>query len=518
MPYKKDKFSIIQDNMADAIDIDDSAGRSVPINMNFTETGYLKKDTGFSLHGATEVTDQPHSLFNYKRKNGTEYFLRVKGTVLQQYNTGTGLWVNTSKTGLTAGARMGYVVYNNTLYCCNAVETAFSYDGTSFVDVAGMPKGNILEVFESRVYVSGVTAEPLSVYYSDAATPGTFNVASVFQPLGTDKVTNLKNYYGFMVVFKQKSIWKMTLVEVTAGVFVPKLELQSNNYGACGRMAVTWVENDLWFFTGREVRAFGFKDQQTGVLGINESVISEQIKETLLSVTTSNWDYVNVHYNNRRFYLAVSLNTNQPTLNDNLFVCHTLYKNSWTKYQSRDKSTCLEVYSIDNTVYSIKNVTPFVVIKWDDALLNDNGVAVTGTVTFKKVEDKDFNLFNIYRYLDLMFKNLSGRITVTIYQDKSDIRTSKSKLFYIGLPNEDELGSLGETGYGQNLVADSFGQEVLGSPFVKRRVSFLSKAQSLTISLSNSGLDETFTIAQFALYGSKEEKNTFSPDGIVSVR
>ena len=516
MPFKKEKISIVQDNMVEACDVDDSRGRSVPINMNFIETGYLSKDTGFSLYGATETT-KPHSMFNYERKDGTSYFIRVLGTYLQKYNTTTLLWENTTKT-VTADAQMGYVVYDNTLYCSNGVDTAFSWDGTTFTNIAAIPLGNILAIFEDRLYVAGVTAEPLSVYYSDIATPGTFPGANVFKPLGVDVITGLENYYGYLLVFKKKSIWKVSRVQDTAGTYYNKQELQSGKYGACSRKSIVWVENDIWFYTGKEVRAFGFKDQQTGVLGINSSVISESIKETLLTVSDSALPGVICHYNNRRFYLSISLSSTTPTVNDTMFVCHTLYNNTWTKYTERDKARCSGLYTINDVVYSIKNTTPYATLKWDDSLLDDNSTAITGTVTFKKVEDKDFNLFIIYRYLDLMFKSLSGRLTVTIYQDKNDVRTSQSKVFYIGQTLEDELGSLGETDFGESLVADSFGQTIVSSPFIKRRISFLSKAQSLTISLSNSGLSETFTIAQFALMGMKQEKNTFAPQGIVSIR
>lgn len=502
--------------MVDAIDVDDSRGRSVPINMNFIETGYLSKDTGYSLYGATETT-QPHSQFNFEKKDGTSYFIRVNGTKIQQYNTTTNLWVDTAKT-VTVDARMSYVVYNNILYCSNGVDTVFQYDGSSFTDQAGIPKGTIMEIFEDRLYVSGVTAEPLTVYYSNITTITTFTGTDLFQPLGVDVVTGLKNYYGALLVFKKKSIWKVTRVQDVSGTYYNKQELQSNRYGAINRNCIAWVENDIWFFTGKEVRAFGFKDQQTGVLGLNSSVLSEPIKETLLLIAETSYPYVTCQYNNRRFYLAVPTSTITTTVNDTIFVCHTLYKNSWTKYSSRDKAQCLELYPIGNTMYSIKNTTPYATLKWSDSALSDNGTAITGTVIFKKVEDKDFNLFNIYRYLDLMFKNLLGKISVTIYQDKSDIRSAQTKQFYIGLGTDDELATIGEVDYGENLVADGFGQSPVSSPFIKRRISFLSKAQSLTVALSNNEVAGTFTIAQFALSGTKQEKKTFAPGGIISIK
>jgi len=508
--------------MAEAIDIDDSKGRSVPINMNFIETGYLTKDTGFSPLGATETTEV-HSLYQFNKKNGTTYLIRAKGAKLQKFNTTTSLWEDTTKT-ITAGANFGYVVdsANDLLYACNTVDTGWKYDGTTFTDVAAMPKGNILEIFEGRMYLSGVTAEPRTVYYSKIGDYTNWTVSATeggaIKPLGVDKVTNLKNYYGFLVMFKEMSIWRTKQEwNTVTSLWDDKQELQSGTYGACSRGAVIWVENDLWFFTGKEVRAFGFKDQQTGVMGMNESVISEPIKETLKLIPDTNLPYVYTYYNNRRYYLAVSLSSNSA-INTTVFVCHTLYNNSWTKYTDRDKSKASEIYAINNVVYSIKNVTPFAVLKWEDDTLNDNGSAITSTVIFKKIEDKDFNLFNIYRYLDLMLKNLQGKIEITVYSDKSDIRSYKTKTFYVGLGTEDELTTVGEVDFGENLWADGFGQSPQSSPFIKRRISFLSKAQSLTIQLTNSGYDEAFTIVQFAVSGFKEEKKTFAPEAIISIK
>lgn len=594
MPYKKEKFIIVKEDLSKEIDVDDSQGRSVPINMNFIETGYLTKDTGTSLYGATE-TDLVHSLYNYKKKDGTEYFIRAKGNRLQKYVTGTwtdlnfevgtatvtiatpgvvsktahGLTTNDPvyftttgalPTGITAGttyyviatgltadafqfsttvggsavnttgsqsgvhtlsraftpeARFDFEVYENELYGCNAVETYFKFNGTTFTPYTSAPRGNILEIFEDSMFIAGSVSEPLTVYYSDTGDPTTFAGADILQPLGTDSITGLENYYSQMIIFKQNTIWKLTFVyDNVTSLYIPKLELQSGNYGACSKDAISWVENDIWFFTGREVRAIGYKDQQTGVLGVNTSVLSNDIKETLKTISVSNYPKVATFYNDRKFYLSVPLDINS---NDTIFVCHLLYKNVWTKYHDRIKANALDFVVIDNIIYSAKSITPYGVLKWDDTIYNDNSVAIDCEVFFDKIEDKDFNKFNIYRYLDLMFKNLQGRILVTIKEDANDLRTNKTKTFYIGQGLEDELGAIGETDVGEVLVADSFGQTIDSAPFLKNRISFLSKAQTLTIGLSNTNVDETFTICQYALMGYKQPRKMFKPSGIISV-
>jgi len=595
MPFKKESFVTVYDNLQKQIDIDDSRGRSVPVNMNFIENGYLTKDTGVSLFGATEVA-LFHSLYNYKKKNGTSYFIGATGTRLKVYNTTTLVWDNLGTigaatitiatpgvitytahglvlnsrvvfsttgalpTGIVAGtayfvisagltannfqisatkggaaidttgaqsgvhtisksfttdAEFGFVVYNDELYGCNAVEPMFKFTGTVFTDIAAAPVGNIMEIFEDRLFVSGVTAEPLSVYYSNVGVFTTWTGSDVLKPLGTDSVTGLVNYFGFLLIFKTESIWKLTFeYNQVVSLFVPKIELQSGNYGACSRKAISWVENDVWFFTGREVRSIGYKDQQIGVLGVNKSVISDDIKETLYTIDQTNYPQVCVFYYNRRFYLSIPLGS---TVNNTTFVCHLLYSNSWTKYKGRIKSKVNSYAQVDGVIYSTRSETPFGVLKWDNALLNDNGLAISSEVYFIKNEDKDFNKFIIYRYLDLMFKNLTAIVTVTLDEDANDLRTSKSKQFFVGSVLENDLNALAEIGVGEQLVGDAYGQTVESSPFLKKRVSFLSKSQTLTIGLSNAEVDQTFTVAQYALNGTKEPRKMFNPSAIVSV-
>lgn len=515
MSLQKQTFVEIFNNLSKIIDVDDGRGRSVPQNMNFIEEGYLSKDTGCEYFGDTSATDT-HSIFRYEKKNGSKYTIRAKGTKLQVYNTGTDVFDDLAPT-FTAGARFGFVVYNDELYGCNGVEDFFKWDGTTFTTYASAPKGNVLEIFEDRMFVTGVTAEPLNVYYTDAGTVTVFPAPNVLKPLGTDYMKAMVNYYGTMLLFKRDSIWKLTFVyDQVVSLFLPKLEVQSKNYGVASRKSVVWVENDLWFFTGREIRSIGYQDQQIGILGVNQSVISEPIKESLYTVAVSNYDLACVFYYDRRFYVSVPIGGGVTT-NNTTFVCHTLYENNWTKYVNRIKSSNQDYMEIDGVVYTASAVAPYGLMKWDTTLLNDNNVAIASEVFFDRVEDKDFNKFTFYRYLDLMFKDLTARVTVTIRTDANDSRFESSKAFVIGsTPVSDEM-TVGEIPFGDMVWGEGYGYTIEYSPFQKRRISFLEKGQAITIGISNSNLSETFTLVQMALSGHRKPRKMFKPSSIVSI-
>jgi hypothetical protein len=362
-PQKKQVFTELYADLQKQIDVDDSRGRSVPINMNFIEEGYLTKDTGFTLMGASEA-ELCHSLYHYKKKSGVSHIIRALGTKLQEYNPLDRTWSDIlGSPTFTEGAEFAFVVYDDDLHGGNGVEKFFKWTGTAFTEYTAAPKGNIFEIFEDQLFISGVSTEPLTIYYSAVGDITDWSDATkVIKPLGTDAVTGLVNYYGQLLMFKKESIWKLTFqYDQVVNLFIPKIELQSNNYGACSRKAISWVENDVWFFTGREVRAIGFKDQQTGVLGVNASVLSENIKETLKLVDVSKYAQCVTAYNNRRFYLCIPLTA---STNDTTFVCHTLYKNSWTKYVDRDKARINSFMFIDGDAYTTSSSPPYGVIDW----------------------------------------------------------------------------------------------------------------------------------------------------------
>jgi hypothetical protein len=378
MPPKKQKFTVLRDDLQKATDVDDSAGRSVPVNMNYVDEGFLTKDTGAIPYGIpTDLL--AHSLFNYKKKNGVSYKLRGYGTKLQKYSEADREWLDIPDSPtFTTDALFGYVVYDNNLYFGNAVESMHKWDGATFTEYASAPKGNIFEIFEDRLFITGVLAEPLTIYYSNVGVPTTFTGADVLKPLGTDHVTSLKNYYGNLLIFKKNSIWKLTFVyDSVVSLFVPKLEIQNGNYGACSRGAVTWAENDIWFFTGVETRSIGYKDQQTGVLGVNTSVISNDIKETLKLIDLANYDSVTTFYNNRRYYLGIPLS---GATNDTLFVCHLLYENKWTKYTGRNKAQLGSSMVVDDVIYTSNQSSPYGILKWtvtEEDSLPQNAYLVT---------------------------------------------------------------------------------------------------------------------------------------------
>ncbi len=495
-------------NLLDILDIDEGVKdkREVPVNMVFVGTNELSKDTGIE-NFANTGTGIVQSLYSFVKKNGTRYLIRNLGTVLQKYNPSTGNFED-FKINLSDGKMFGYKEYDDWLYMGNGYNNYMRWDGTNPpTEYPSAPKGNILEVFEDRMFVAGSPTEPLSVYYSNTGDPTTFPSANVIKVPGTDKVTGLVNYYGVLIILKEKSVWKMQFIwEPNSSQWIPKIDALSLNHGCVSPKAYCWVENDVWFFTGKEVRRIGWlKGEGVGVMGFDPTSLSEQIKEALKRV---NLDYVNksaVFYHDKKFYLAVPLDAS--TFNNVVFVCHLLYKKNWTKLIDRPKAktNCFVVHN--NEVYSASSEEEGRVFKWHK-FYNDNNQPIVSYVSFKALGSENFLTSLIYKFIDVEFKNIPTLIKITLFIDDFDVRRKRIKTFNLFIDLGSSLSTIGEISIGELLIGDGIGEGIEEIEYFKRRIALLERGQSMKIKIENDR-KENFVLSRLSV-GLKEKSKKFT--------
>lgn len=431
--------------------------------------------------------------------------------------TASGLsYYKDSEPTFSATATMGSVPYLDTFYFGNGVEDFGTFDGTRILFYKNLPRGNVYEIYKDRLFIAGVTREPLSGYYSNAAAATTFGATQVFQPVGTDHITGLITFYDTLIVFKRRSAWKFVFTyDPIAVAFLPQFDIVDGNYGCAGVRAYGWTQNEVWFFTGEEVRSVGYKDQQFGVLGVNAAVLSDQIKETLKTVNPDYAQNAVVGYANRRFYLAVPVGT--AVTNDHIFVCHLLYSRAWTKYVDRPKADVSDLLAVNETMYSSSATVVGAAYTWSDAVFEDAGTGYEFYVIFRRYEDRDFSARKVWRFWDLQFRNIEGNVRADVFADDFDIRTGKTKTFFLGTQSEGEDNPLGEVDYGESLYGDAYGESVVSANFLNRRLSFLSKSQALTLKLGGASTDDNFSVVQTILEGYAQPRRQFATTKIASL-
>ena len=397
----------------------------------------------------------------------------------------------------------------------NAYNDFARYDGTTVTPYALLPKGNILTVFEDKLFIAGNVDNPSTIFYSNINDPLTFPTINIIKLQGTDKITGTVKYYDSLIVLKENSVWKVTFVMIGT-TWTPKIEALSENYGCISPKAYCWVENDIWFFTGKEVRRIGYlSGGGTGILGFDPTTMSIQIKETLKRCNTS---YVNesvAYYYDKKFYLSVPYST--ATSNNLTFVCHLLYDKTWTKIKSRKKANinCMVIWN--NGLYQASSDVAGRNYK-HSTNYNDAGNAISASVMFKKNNNKDFITTSIFRYITVELKNVLGICKISLIFDCDDERTIKTKTFYIGTSVDTMEDTIGETLIGEMLISDGYGEEVEITEYLKRKISFLGKGQSFKVGFSNETLDGYFTLSKFGLGFKERTKNYIHSNNLIFIK
>lgn len=98
-------------------------------------------------------------------------------------------------------------------------------------------------------------------------------------PNDGDEVTGLIDAFDAIIIFKRRSVWKLTFSVSSQGVVIPNIFLLSRNVGCVAPKTVKQVENDIFFLTDKGVYALGQQAQYTSDLRTNE--VSAKVRPNL---------------------------------------------------------------------------------------------------------------------------------------------------------------------------------------------------------------------------------------------
>jgi len=176
-------------------------------------------------------------------------------------NEATSVWTSV-KAGLNASAEIGFEEYLGDIYYGNAVDAFGRITHTAYATStpAGAPLGNILKSWAEKMWVAGNILNPRTLYYSRtalAANPeriydfgGTGSGSELIGKKGN--ITGLDTTKNALIIFKDQEIYYVRTFDSTSAA--PDVTLLSGAVGCVGRKAYCKVRDEIFFFTGSDVR------------------------------------------------------------------------------------------------------------------------------------------------------------------------------------------------------------------------------------------------------------------------
>lgn len=333
----------------------------------------------------------------------------------------------------------------------SAIPSEFSYPPTA--DTTGGPKAKYIMRFQDRLVFAGIDGEPSKVVISgrepnhekfDISYGG--NYINIEKDSGDD-IVQISSFRDRIIVFKQRSIWQITLSSEQIGNFfvtTPNLQLITASYGCVASRSVVAVENDLYFLSRTGVNTLGY---QTGfafdLLRTNE--VSIKVRPFFEALTIAQKMNAVATYFNKRFIIAF------PGLNKSMVF--DTERAAWVGPWTVDAQV-FEVYlDTDSNAHLLLGHDDSVMVdEMSESFSTDNGTAIATALKTRQEDFGDWSLFKEIRNLFVQFRNITGSTNVNVRLEQRNGLSFTANSFSVQ-PNT------GDSGWG----ADLWGSALWGS-------------------------------------------------------
>jgi hypothetical protein len=498
-------------NLVSPLLIDDKEMSDL-LNMEFDEGGVLRKRSGFTAVGQALTSAKGLGTFYTE---SVRYACTVDNGVFSYFNGTT--WATVAGASFTVGAEIAFSQARNKLFIWDGASGGAYWDGTTLSRPGTMPKAKFSIYYQNKHIAAGVAGQPNRVYISNATdatdftvtiggtqpqpdstndtgngqpnvpgatvfsgTPGLSeaNVIDVHKDDG-DKITGLGLFLDTVVIFKTHAIYQLTFDSSGAPVVVGVTAAT----GCLSHKSIQNVENDVLFLSREGIRSFGNAPNFFTVVRTN--VLSQKIDPTVKSINTINVAKSNALYINYEYILAV------PTATSTIDTCIVQDKRfgGFLKWDTLAPNGMIQFIDANNAAHFYfihdSGTQMYEVVA---GTYNDNGVAINAYVVSKAQDFGTPDLTKRFVDLTLMFRTISGLVTVGIYTDNNISAGST----VIGSQTADGMGrwAFGTKSFGTGTGSNS-GQ--VATTDIAERIKIGQNSRTLKFKISNNRLNESFT-------------------------
>lgn len=394
---------------------------------------------------AYQLSNQPQDL-----ANGT---VKVNWTAV---STASGILQGYNIYGRSSGDErfLSSVDGTNTTYLDNgaAIPQELTYTPTS--DSTGGIVAKYIIRYQDRLIFAGIPGEPSKVVISgrvpfqesfDLSYGGNF---IRIEPDAGDDITGISIFRGRIVVFKEKSIWQITLSTIQVGNFTitfPNLELVTASHGCIASKSIANVENDIFFLSRKGVYVLG-NDPQMSIDVLRTNELSAKIRPFFQSLTVAQMKATVATYFDSKYLISIP-GTDQTMVFDR-------ERTGWVGPWTLDANAFEVFYDLtDNQKLLLGRDDSPLVDELNEDLGDDKGTAIQVIARTKKEDFGDWTIFKTIKDIYTNWRNVTGSISVDIRLEDRVGNTVAAKSFNV-TPTTGNAG-IGAEFFGSMMFADS---------------------------------------------------------------
>jgi len=320
------------------------------------------------------------------------------------------------------------------------------------------PRGNILEVLNTRMLVSGVKKNPQSVYYSKLLDAADFTFSAtrtagqggvIDTPEGGGAVKGLSTQEDTVYILKKDIVKTLTFTQDGNDLPVITTLLQAPNVGPNYVLAPFKIDNQVFYTTAEgAVKSASRVPNVTSVqaLQISDSIVTYM---RTLDVSTA----AGIFYRQRAF---ISVKSSTSAASNDVVLVYNYQKNAWEAPIIGWNASCWMIYG--DALYFGSSINPEV-YKFDEDVYDDNGNPYESVARFAFSNYGDASLPKQFESV-FMEGYITENTTITItvlYNYKGSQETRSTTLR--GTDSQYIVASTDTTGLGLT----GLGEEPMGS-------------------------------------------------------
>ncbi len=256
-----------------------------------------------------------------------------------------------------------------------------------------------------------------------------------------DVVTGLIEYQNAIIVFKERSIWKVTL-STSGSLVIPTVEMIIRGIGAVSHRTIKHVENDVFYLSRKGVFTLGNEaNYLANVLRTNE--LSAKVRPLFEAIDPTQLKIAAAVYQNNKYRLSYPIDTTGMNKKEIVYDRERL---AWVGPNTYPATS--EVYEVyfdganqERLVWGDTNDT--FVTEFDDAHVNDKGVKIQTSLLTKKTAFNNPFRFKRIKKLFTNWRNVVGSPFVNVILETRNGAVGSAESFSI-------TASQGGVGWGFN--------------------------------------------------------------------
>lgn len=492
------------------------------LNIQFVESGCVSKRNGHTEVG-TGLSNAPKGLGSYVVSSSAKYLLTIDGTGLKYLNGTT--WTAISGASFTSGLNTTFVQCKGEMYIWNGTEAGAKLTSSLTLTRPTTTVSAKFGIFYGgRQIVAGVATQPNRLYISNATAMDDFTVttggtapqpdnsteapgATVFS--GTpayaeanvidinkddgDKITGLAKYQDVLIIFKERSVWQLTFDAAASSVDVQQI---NGAVGAVSHRAIDNMENDVIFLSRNGYYVLGSEPNYFNAIRTNE--LSSRINPVIQTISAANFEKVSSLFSG--YVFRSSIPSGGTTTNNKTITYDRRYQ-SWSVLNEENANAYSEFIDTSNVKHLYYAADDEAKVYEINTGYSDNGTAIDAYFVTKAFDMDDFSQYKQFIDVDLLFRQLSGTVTVTFITDGEEIVKTST----VSSTNNTDYTWGASDGWGEyewggeatTAMATSTGSTTQNVPY---RFKLNKIARSLKIKVSNANDNENFVLLGIKIY------------------